>query len=102
MLSTTQQHFGASVDFFFSWGVAYFGLVIFSFFIATPEHWATLVLEGRIKAEYAVYIGEIPAWVVGITLVAAITRLLGGVALLVLSGFAVWYAYVNTNNGTPT
>ena len=134
--------------FLFVWGVAYFGLVIFSFFIATPEHWAALVSEGRIKAEYVVYIGDIPAWVIGITLVAALSRLLGGAALLMhnswalpsygvslvlvaiimfrgfvladvasvirgsqvaleiaffaLSGFAVWYAYVNTNNGTLT
>lgn len=130
------------------WGVAYFGLVVFSFFIATPEHWATLVQDGRIKAEYAVYISEIPAWVIGITLVAALTRLLGGIALLLrkgwalpcyvisfifvaiimfrgfvladvasvirnsqvvlefvflaISAFAVWFAYVNRNNGTLT
>lgn len=132
--------------FLFLWGVAYFGLVIFSFFVATPEHWATLVSEGRIKAEYAIYISGISAWVIGITLIAALTRLFGGVALLMhnswafpsygvsfilvtvimfrgfvladvasviresqvaleiaflaISGFAVWYAYVNTNNGT--
>ena len=68
--------------FLFLWGIAYLGLVIFSFFIATPEHWATLVSEGRIKAEYAAYISEIPTWVIGVTLIAAITRFLGGTALL--------------------
>ena len=63
--------------------------MVFSFFIATPEHWATLVQDGRIKAEYAVYISEIPAWVIGITLVAALTRLLGGIALLLRKGWAL-------------
>lgn len=128
------------------WGIAYLGLVIFSFFIATPEHWATLVSEGRIKVEYAKYISEIPAWVIGVTLVAALTRLLGAMALLMhnswalplyavslalvlaimfrgfvladvasvirgsqvalevvfllISGFAVWYAYFSNSNGT--
>lgn len=72
----------------FLWGVAYFGLVIFSFFIATPDHWAALVSEGRIKAEYAVYISEIPVWVIGITLVAALARLLGGLALLLHHSWA--------------
>lgn len=74
--------------FLFLWGVAYLGLVIFSFFISTPDHWAALVSEGRIKAEYAVYISEIPRWVVGATLLAALTRFGGGVALLLKHGSA--------------
>lgn len=74
--------------FLFFWGVAYGGLVIFTVFIATPDHWATLVSEGRIKAEYVVYIGEIPVWAIGVTLIAALTRFCGGVALLMRSNFA--------------
>lgn len=66
----------------FVWGLAYFGLVVFSFFISTPEHWATLVAQGRIKAEYAQYIANIPSWVIATTVVAALTRLGGGTALL--------------------
>jgi hypothetical protein len=127
------------------WGAAYLGLVTFTVFIATPDHWATLVSEGRIKAEYAVYISEIPVWAIGITVVAALTGLFGGVALLMhkslafplygvslilvavimfrgfvladvasvirgsqvvleigflmISTFAVWFAYANTKNG---
>lgn len=75
--------------FLFLWGLAYLGLVVFSFFVATPEHWASLVSEGRIKAEYAVYISEIPAWVVGITMLAALSRFTGGVALLMQSNWAL-------------
>ncbi len=70
------------------WGIAYAGLVVFSFLLATPEHWATLVDEGRIKAEYAAYISEIPGWVIVITMLAAATRLLGGVALVMHSSWA--------------
>ena len=64
------------------WGCAYAGLVTFSFFLASPEHWSRLVSEGRISAEYASYIAEIPTWVIVITCAAALTRLLGAVALV--------------------
>lgn len=133
--------------FLFLWGTAYLGLVLFSFFISTPDHWASLVSEGRIKAEYAVYIREIPRWVIVITLLAALTRFGGGVALLlkhksavalyvfsfvlvvvimfrgfvladvasvirrsqvfleiaflIISAFAIWYAYLITTYATP-
>lgn len=132
--------------FLFLWGAAYAGLVVFSFFLSTPEHWALLVSDGRIKAEYAVYISEIPGWVILLTILAALTRLFGGAALLMqkawalplygislclvivimfrgfvladvasvirgsqivlefaflmISVFAVWYAFAQTSNGT--
>ncbi len=68
--------------FLFLWGVAYAGLVAFSFGLATPEHWQDLVAEGRITADYAAYIARIPGWVVAITIAAAATRFLGGLSLL--------------------
>lgn len=71
------------------WGLMYAGLVTFTFAFATPEHWATLVAEGRIRAEYAQYIGRIPGWVVVMTFAAAFTRLAGGIALLVRTGWAL-------------
>ncbi|MCB8979350.1 MAG: hypothetical protein H6657_18210 [Ardenticatenaceae bacterium] len=43
------------------WVAAYAGLVIFSFVTSSPEHWAKLIADGRIKAEYAAYIANIPA-----------------------------------------
>lgn len=73
----------------FAWGLAYAGLVVFSFGIATPEHWSGLVEQGRIRAEYAQFILDIPRWVVVITAMAAITRFFGGVALLLHSARAV-------------
>ena len=127
------------------WALAYLGLVTFTVFNATLDHKAALVSEGRIKAEYAAYISEIPQWAIWTTVVAALTRLFGGVALLMhkslafplygisiflvavimfrgfvladvasvirgsqvvleiglllISIFAVWFAYANTNNG---
>lgn len=138
--------FWCTCVFLLLWAVAYLGLVTFTFFIATPDHWAALVLEGRIKAEYATYISEIPQWAIGITVIAALTRFFGAVALLMrrslafplyavslilvavimlrgfiladvasvirgsqvvleigffmISVFAVWFAYANTENGT--
>jgi len=71
------------------WGCAYAGLVFFTFWLSTPDHWATLVSEGRILPGYAVYISEIPSWVVLITAIAAITRLFGAISLLVRSSWAL-------------
>ncbi len=71
------------------WGCAYAGLVTFSFFLASPEHWSRLVSEGRISAEYASYIAEIPTWVIAASCAAALTRLLGAVALVGFSALAV-------------
>ena len=70
------------------WGCAYAGLVTFSFFLASPEHWNRLVAEGRISAEYAQYIAKIPPWVIVMTCAAAATRLLGAVALVCFNSLA--------------
>ncbi|NNC77672.1 MAG: hypothetical protein HKN77_06865 [Woeseiaceae bacterium] len=71
------------------WGLAYTGLVVFSFLLSTEDHWAELVAQGRITAEYAAYISEIPGWAVFLTMVIALTRLLGGIALAFQSSWAV-------------
>lgn len=73
----------------FIWGLAYAGLVVFSFILSTPEDWASLVEQGRIKAEYAEYINNIPRWVVVLTAGAALTRFAGGVGLLLQKGWAL-------------
>ncbi|MDF2180181.1 hypothetical protein P2G88_18150 [Aliiglaciecola sp. CAU 1673] len=70
------------------WGMAYAFLVIFTFALSTPEHWAELVSQRRIKAEYAEYISNIPVWVIAITFVAAFTRLLGAILLLLRNSWA--------------
>ena len=77
--------------FLLAWGMAYAGLVFFTFGISAPDHWATLVSEGRITAEYAAYIAEIPGWVVVITVIAALTRLLGAVCLLLRKHWALLF-----------
>jgi hypothetical protein len=77
--------------FLLAWGMAYAGLVFFTFGISTPDHWATLVSEGRITAEYADYISEIPGWVVVITVLAALTRLFGAICLLLRKHWALLF-----------
>ncbi len=71
------------------WGLAYGGLVVFTFALATPEHFQALVEEGRIRAEYAQYIAQIPLWAIIATLLVAITRLAGGCALFLRRRWAV-------------
>jgi hypothetical protein len=64
------------------WGLAYAFLVIFTFVLSSTEDWAELVASGVIRQEYADYIARIPAWVIAVTEIVAVTRLLGAVALL--------------------
>lgn len=75
--------------FFLLWGLAYAGLVAFTVGVADEGHWNKLVNEGVIKVEYAEYIANIPAWVLGITVIAAITRLLAGIALILQKSWAL-------------
>ena len=72
----------------FAWGAAYAALVAFSFFFASPDHWSMLVSEGRISAEYAQYISQIPNWVIALTCAAATSRFAGAVALALRSAWA--------------
>ena len=74
--------------FLFVWGLAYAGLVIFTFVVSTPSHWQSLIAEGRITAQYAEYIANIPTWVVLTTFLAATSRLLGGFGLLAQKAWA--------------
>ncbi|MEL6870745.1 MAG: hypothetical protein AAFO81_13180 [Pseudomonadota bacterium] len=71
------------------WALAYAGLVVFTFFIASTDHWATLVADGRIKQAYADYIHAIPVWIMWVTLLTAVTRLGGAVALLLQHQWAL-------------
>jgi hypothetical protein len=86
-VSTLALHWSVTV-FLLIWGASYTALVVFSFFIASPAHWAKLVSDGRITAEYAQYISEIPAWVIAFSCVAAATRLGGAVALALRTTWA--------------
>jgi hypothetical protein len=75
------------------WGMAYAGLVYFTFVISTPAHWAALVAKGQIKAEYADYIAALPGWVVPTTVLAALSRLFGALFLLLRLAWA-FHLYV--------
>lgn len=71
------------------WALAYAGLVLFTFVLATPDDLQTLAAAGRIKPEYVAYIGGIPSWAIMATAVVAITRLLGGIGLLLRRAWAL-------------
>lgn len=64
------------------WGFAYAWLVTSAFLLATPDDFEALVASGRISAGYRDYIALIPPWVIGLSFIAAITRLGGGMGLL--------------------
>ncbi len=85
----TDAVFWSVASFLLVWALAYAGLVIFTFWLATPEHWQGLVAEGRITQGYADYIARIPHWAIVFTFVAAAARLSGAVALTLGSTLAV-------------
>jgi hypothetical protein len=86
---TGRATFWVVSTFLFLWGVAYAGLVIFTFALSGPEHWQSLVAQGRIKPEYAVYIANIPAWAMLLTCLAAASRFAGGLGLMLRKSWAV-------------
>ena len=70
------------------WSLAYAGLVYSSFFAWSENDWSELVERGRIRAEYADYIAAIPDWVIGLTILLAVARLVGCVGLVLRRSFA--------------
>ena len=74
----------------FVWGLAYAGLSLFSFVFADSRDWAAMIREGRILPEYVDYISRIPGWVIGLTFLAAATRLGGALGLLLCARWSVW------------
>ena len=72
------------------WGLAYLWLTFFSFVLADSEDWNSMVEKGRILPEYVEYIAQIPNWVIGITAVAALSRLGGAVGLLFCQRWSIW------------
>lgn len=72
-----------------SWGLAYAFLVLFTFVLSSPEDWAELAANGVIRQEYADYIARIPLWVIAMTVIVAVTRLLGAICLLLRRSWAL-------------
>ena len=71
------------------WGIAYAWLSFFSFVLATPQDWASMVKNGRILPEYVEYISRIPDWIIAFTATAAFTRLFGSIGLALKKTWAI-------------
>lgn len=72
------------------WAVAYAWLTFFSFVLADAGDWSAMVDKGYILPEYVDYIGRIPFWAVGLTAIAAVTRLAGAAGLVLRKRWSTW------------
>ncbi|EED33593.1 conserved hypothetical protein [gamma proteobacterium NOR5-3] len=71
------------------WGLSYAVLIAEAFYIMRPEDFDRLVSAGMILPGYGDYVQHLPQWIVGLTLFKALTRILGALALLFRSRWAV-------------
>ena len=70
------------------WGLGGASIYI-AYFIETPEEFALTVETAANRQAYAEYIANIPVWAIGVGIVAAVTRLLGAVGLLLRRAWAM-------------
>lgn len=60
-----------------------------SYFVETPDQFASTAETAENREGYAEYIGNIPAWAITVGIIAAVARLLGAVALLMRRAWAL-------------
>lgn len=70
------------LGFLLLWSLAYLWLVSHTLFGDQATKLQRLVAEGRIEVAYADYILSIPSWVVMVSVVLAVLRCAGAVALV--------------------
>ncbi len=70
------------------WGLGGASIYI-AYFIETPEEFAETAETAANRQAYADYIANIPFWAIAVGIVAAASRLLGGIALLLRRAWAL-------------
>ncbi len=70
------------------WGLGGASIYI-AYFIETPEEFAQTAETAANRQAYAVYIANIPVWAIAVGMIAAVTRLLGAIALLLRLAWAL-------------
>jgi len=76
------------------WGLGGASIYI-AYFIETPEEFALTVETAANRQAYAEYIANIPVWAIGVGIVAAVTRLLGAVGLLLRRAWAMQFYIIS-------
>jgi len=70
------------------WGMGGASIYI-AYFLETPQEFALTAETAANRDVYAEYIVNIPLWAIAVGIVAAVTRLLGAIALLLRSAWAL-------------
>jgi len=70
------------------WGIAGASIYV-AYFLETPQEFALTAETAANRDAYAEYIANIPLWAIAVGIVAAVARLLGAIALLFRSAWAL-------------
>ncbi len=77
------------------WGLGGASIYI-AYFIDTPEEFAQTAETAANRQAYADYVANIPFWAIAVGMIAAMTRLLGAIGLLVRRAWALPLYIVST------
>lgn len=70
------------------WGLGG-ALIYIAYFIQTPEEFARAAETAANRQAYADYVANIPSWAIAAGIIAAVTRLLGAIGLLLRRAWAL-------------
>jgi len=70
------------------WGMGGASIYI-AYFLETPQEFALTAETATNRGAYAEYIANIPLWAIAVGIIAAVTRLLGAMALLLRNAWAL-------------
>jgi hypothetical protein len=76
------------------WGLGGVSIYV-AYFLETPEGFALTAETAANRDAYAQYVASIPLWAISVGIVAAVTRLLGAIALLLRSTWALPFYLVS-------
>lgn len=70
------------------WGLGGASIYV-AYFVETPQQFAQTAEASEHRQAYAAYVASIPAWAIAVGIIAAVTRLLGAIALLLRRRWAL-------------
>jgi hypothetical protein len=70
------------------WGLGGASIYV-AYFVESPQQFAQTAEASEHRQAYAAYVASIPAWAIAVGIVAAVTRLLGAIALLLRRRWAL-------------
>jgi hypothetical protein len=80
--------FWVIAGFLLLWGMGGASIYV-AYFMETPQEFALTAETSANRDAYAEYIANIPLWAIAVGIIAAVTRLLGAIALLLRSAWAL-------------